>query len=164
MELVLTDETLMAIAQIALALIGFSGVVVTLGKGDGRWSDVELLQLKTLVEPSLVVLAAAFIPYGLTLMNFSGDVLWRVSNGALMLLHAIGNSLFIARGIKNSSSVVTGQLVTQTICLFIYALLIGSVFNLFSYHQLAFLLGLLIGILVSVHNFYLLIFRKEGST
>jgi hypothetical protein len=58
-NLALNDELLVAIAQIAVALIGFSGVVVSLGRAKNEWTQSELLQLRTLVElredPKLVI-------------------------------------------------------------------------------------------------------------
>ncbi|MFT4676094.1 MAG: hypothetical protein ACI831_000083 [Candidatus Azotimanducaceae bacterium] len=46
----LNDELFVAIAQIAVALIGFSGVVVSLDHAKNEWTQSDLLQLRTLVE------------------------------------------------------------------------------------------------------------------
>ena len=158
----LTDETLMAIAQIAVALIGFSGVVVALGRrGKGSWSEAELLQLRTLVEPSVIVLIGAFVPFALSLLDLQGTSVWRFGNGVLLFLHAIGHSLFFVRSAKRENVVVRSQKAVTGIAFLVYAVLIGSVAGLIEYHQLAFLLGLLLGILVSVVNFYLLLFGRQ---
>ena len=164
MDLTLTDETLMAIAQIAIALIGFSGVVVALGRsGKVGWSEAELLQLRTLVEPSVVVLVGAFIPLVLSLLDMQGVALWRLGNGVLLCLHAIGHSLFMVRSVRSENAVVRSQRIVTGISFIVYAILIGSVAGLVEYHQFAFLIGLLLGIQVSVVNFYLLLFGRHES-
>ena len=81
----LTEDFLLNVASISIALIGFSGVVTALGRrGEGRWTASELLQLKTLVEPSIVSLLGAFVPITLGLIIQNSEVLWRVSNAMLL--------------------------------------------------------------------------------
>lgn len=53
-------EILQTISQVAAALAGFSGVVAAIGhRGSRAWTSEEILQLRTLVEPSLVGLTIA---------------------------------------------------------------------------------------------------------
>lgn len=161
--LTLNEESLMAIAQIAIALIGFSGVVVTLGRTEGgKWSEAELLQLRTLVEPSMVVLVGAFFPLGIALADMSPEAVWRISNALLLCLHAIGHGLFLIRGARYNDAVRRSQTAVGILGACIYASMIASAFNLIIHHQLTFLVGLLYGLYVSVHNFYLLLFRRES--
>ena len=69
--MILSEEVLMGFAGVAVALIGFSGVVMALGRrGAGDWSQAELLQLRTLVEPSIITLIAAFVPITLALVSW----------------------------------------------------------------------------------------------
>ncbi len=64
-----TDEVLLALAQIAVSIIGFSGVVVALGRAEReRWSASESLRLRTLVEPSMVVLLGSLLPFLIRLL------------------------------------------------------------------------------------------------
>ena len=162
MNLTISEEFLLAIAQIAIALIGFSGVVAALDRrGERDWTSAELLQLRTLVEPSIVAFAAAFIPFGLSLLDLENDALWRVSNGIILSLHAIFNGLFFLRRVRGGGHV--GQNLIQIVAFMVYALLLASVLNITSYHQFAFLIGLLLGISVSVVNFYLLLFSPKES-
>ena len=70
----ITEDFLLGIASISIALIGFSGVVIALGRrGQGKWTPSEMLQLRTLVEPSIVSLLGAFVPIllGLSLIHIS---------------------------------------------------------------------------------------------
>ncbi len=80
----LSEEILMGVAGISIALIGFSGVVTALGRGGtGRWSPSEMLQLRTLVEPSIIILLAAFVPSTLMLVTDNAEIVWRVANNNL---------------------------------------------------------------------------------
>jgi hypothetical protein len=164
MNLALNDELLVAIAQIAIAIIGFSGVVVSLGRSKHEWSQSELLQLRTLVEPSAASLAGTSLPFLVSLVEVHGDIMWRVCNGGLLILLGIAHMLFMVRGAKNENAVVISQTVIGVFCGVIYLVMLLSILDIFQYHQFAFLLGLLVGIGVSVHNFYLLLFRNEGVT
>jgi len=50
----LSDSTLIGIAQLAVALVGFGGVVAVLGRRAKReWEPEETLQLPTMVELEL---------------------------------------------------------------------------------------------------------------
>ena len=161
--LVLGEESLMAIAQIAIALIGFSGVVVTLGRTDGsRWTESEMLQLRTLIEPSMVVLAGAFIPLGVTLADIRSELVWQISNALLFILNGIAHTMFLIRGTKSNNVIVRSQKIIGTIGVFIYLSMIASALNLIASHQLTYLVALSYGLCVSLHNFYLLLFRPDS--
>lgn len=153
----------MAIAQIAIALIGFSGVVVTLGRTNGgRWSESELLQLRTLIEPSMVVLAGAFLPLGIALAGIQSELIWRIANALLFVLNGIAHTMFLIRGTRHDNVVVRSQAVIGTLGVLIYVSMIASAFDLIAYHQLTFLIALIYGLCVSLHNFYLLLFRSDS--
>ena len=97
----LTDEILMAIAQIAVALIGFSGVVVALGRRGNAWTESELLQLRTLVEPSIVVLAALFAPFAISNECDSGlQMLFRLARPAIFALDSETGHRLAIKGLK----------------------------------------------------------------
>ena len=95
----ITEDFLLGIASISIALIGFSGVVIALGRrGQGEWTPSEMLQLRTLVEPSIVSLLGAFVPILLGLLTLNSDLLWRTSNTILVVLHLAGFFAFVIRG------------------------------------------------------------------
>ena len=77
---VVSEEFLMAISQIAIALIGFSGVVTALGHDKARkWTASEMLQLRTQVEPSLCALFGALVPSTVALLGVSFEVLYHLT-------------------------------------------------------------------------------------
>lgn len=162
-QAVITEDTLHSVAAIAVTLIGFSGVVTALGpRGEGRWSASELLQLRTLVEPSIVSLAGAFLPIALGQLVSELDTVWRISNGLLACGHTIGVSLFLTRGA--TAEVLLSHKILTVVTFAILAAMLGSAFDFWPWYEFTFLFGLLLGIAVSLNNFYLLLFvEKQGA-
>ena len=153
----LSEDILMDIAAIAIALIGFSGVVTALGRrGSGRWSPSEALQLRTLVDPCIVTLIAAFVPIGLGLVTANAEVIWRASNAVVFVGHVLGFAAFLRRG--STDTVLLSQKIWSAITVAVLLGALSSSLGLHGWHQLSFLLGLALGIGVSLQNFYLLLF------
>lgn len=153
----LSEDVLMDIAAVAIALIGFSGVVTALGRrSKGTWSRAEGIQIFALVVPSIVTLGSAFVPVGVGLITENTDLIWKASNGACFLGHLVGVSTFIRSG--SADSILFSHKVGLTITFLVMAAMLASVLGFGSWPELTFLLGLLLGIGVSVHNFYLLLF------
>jgi hypothetical protein len=159
----LSEDVLLAVATLCVALIGFSGVVTALGRrGEGKWSASETLQLRTLVEPAVITLYGAFLPIVFNLTIENADLTWRLSNALLLAGHILGMSLFLIRGAKTqiylSHKIMTGVSTSVLLYQLVCAL------NLVPNNQFAFALGLLLGVGVSVHNFYLLLFVRQESS
>lgn len=121
-----------------------------------------MLQLKTLVEPSIISLLGAFAPIVLGLAIQNSDVLWRGANALLLFMHFIGFASFIARGSK--SGVELSHKIMLAIFFLIVFFQLGSIFNLVASHQLAFALSLIYGVCAGIHNFYLLLFYSGDNT
>jgi len=146
----------MGIAAVSVTLIGFSGVVMALGrKRDESWSKSHAIQLFALVAPSIVTLFSAFVPVSLELITENSDLIWRTSNGVCFLGHLLGVSYFIRIG--SNLPVRFSHKVGLTCTFLVMVILLMSVLGIGSWYQFTFLLGLLLGIGVSVHNFYLLL-------
>ncbi len=83
-------ELLIGIAEIAIAMAGFTGVVVAFGsRSQGAWHPGDRLRLAFLLEASLT--AAGFALASLWLYTALGDApwTWRVSSGAWVVATAI---------------------------------------------------------------------------
>ena len=159
----LSEDVLIGIAGVAIALIGFSGVVTTLGRrGSGEWSPSETLQLRTLIDPSIVTLYAVFFPIGLVLITEDTEIIWRVSNFAVFVGHALGFSAFLRRG--STDTVLVSQKVWSVVTVTMLSGTLGSSLGLLPWHQFTFLLGLVLGIGVSLQNFYLLLFPPNQAS
>ena len=146
----------MGIAAVSVTLVGFSGVVTALGRRrDESWSRAEAIQLFALVVPSIVTLFSVFVPVGLQLITENTDVIWRASNGACFLGHLFGVGYFIRMG--SNLPVRFSHKIGLTCTFSVMAILLMSTLGIGSWYQFTFLVGLILGIGVSVHNFYLLI-------
>lgn len=78
-------ETLRTIAEVAIAIAGFSGVVVVFGsRAHGSWSSVEADRLWLLLAQALIVTLFAFLPILLHAGGLGARLLFRVSNGLLV--------------------------------------------------------------------------------
>jgi hypothetical protein len=152
-----SHDILQTIGEVAVALTGFSGVVAVLGhRGRGAWSSAELLQLRTLVEPSLVALFGSFLPGTIQLAFQSETLVWRLSNGALGLLGLAALAAFIAR--SRFANTTTGQralLVLSVLAIGANLLAAGGVL---AQYELIFVLVLLLALVVAAYNFLLLLF------
>lgn len=152
----------MGIAAVAIALIGFSGVVTALGRRESSpWTEVESIQLFALVVPSIVTLYSVFVPIGLQVVIESGDLVWRLSSGACFLGHLIGVTHFLRAG--SAESILFSHKVGLAITFLVMAAMLVSAVGLGPWPELIFLLGLLLGIGVSLHNFYLLLLPAISS-
>jgi len=159
----LSEEFLMGIAAIAIALVGFSGVVISLGRrGSGRWSPSELLQLRTLVEPSIITLFGALAPSIIAVATEDEEAIWRFANGLLFIGHCIGIGGYLIRG-SNETIRLSNKIVTIVGVIVLLAML-ASALGLLRHYHLTFGLGLLVGITASVHNFYQLLFTSSEDT
>jgi hypothetical protein len=79
--------TLETIAQISIALTGFTGIVVALGRRELRdWTPVESFLLKALLYWSLGTMFLALVPSGLSTITAVREP-WRVAHGAFAVFH-----------------------------------------------------------------------------
>ena len=92
------SDTLSTVAELALGLTGFTGVLVVLGRQPGRFSPAESFRLAVLLVGSLSALFMSLIPLVLHDFGLAGVHLWRVSSG-LMATSLLCSSAFLARPI-----------------------------------------------------------------
>jgi hypothetical protein len=155
--MMLSEEVLMGFAGVAIALVGFSGVVISLGRrGTGRWSASEMLHLRTLVEPSIITLFGAFVPSTIAMATGNEEVIWRASNGVLAIGHCIGIGAFLRRG--SDATIRLSHKIVTTIAIAVLITMMLSSLGYLGLPQFTFALGMIVGVMASVHNFYLLLF------
>lgn len=158
----LSEDVLVGIAGVSIALIGFSGVVTALGRrGTGKWSPSETLQLRSLVDPCIVTLYALFVPIGLGLVTENTEIIWRVSNFTVFIGHSLGFTAFLRRGSADTILLIHKIGAAITVVMLLGTL--GSSLDLLPWHQFTFYLGLVVGIFVSLQNFYLLLFPANDT-
>jgi hypothetical protein len=154
----MTEEYLFTFAEIAVALIGFSGVVTILGHRErGEWQKAEKIRLQALVEPSIVALAGALLPPTLSLVMENTDMLWRLCNLIVLVMHLAGFTAYIRR--SRNTDILLSQKIMIGVAILVFVTLGLSVLGVISQHQFTFALGLLLGIAVAIFNFSLLLFH-----
>ena len=78
--------TFEAVAEIAIALTGFTAVVVALGQRElSVWSPIEKFQLRALLYWSLGTAFLAFVPAGLS--GLAPNTAWRLAHSAFVIFH-----------------------------------------------------------------------------
>ena len=163
----MTEEFLFTFAEIAVALIGFSGVVTILGhRGSGEWQKAEKVRLQALVEPSIVALAGALLPSTLSLVLDNDDLLWRICNFLVLVMHVMAFTAYIRRS-KGTDTLLSQKLMAG-IAFIVFIALGLSALGVISQHHFTFALGLILGIAVAIFNFSLLLFHiiqaKDNAT
>ncbi len=157
-----SHEILQAIGEVAAAFAGFSGVVAAIGhRGSRAWSLEEILQLRTLVEPSLVALFGSFLPGILHLAFDSEPLVWRLSNAALGLMGVAAGAAFIAR--SRFASATIGQRVLLVLAGLAVGALLLAAGGILRQYELIFVIGLILALAVAAYNFLLLLVITGGD-
>ncbi len=79
-------EVLTLIAEIGIALAGFTGVVTVVGRPPGPLSALEAFRLSQLLALSLGAVALALLPLGLYHLGIDAPRLWQISSAAMAIL------------------------------------------------------------------------------
>ncbi len=151
------SDTLFTIAEVSIALAGFSGVVAVLGRrSSGGWSSEELLQLRALVETSLAALFVSFVPGMVSSAVGSENAVWRWSNGFIAVAHLAILLAFFVRARITAPTV--GQRILGSVGAGFGLLHLGAAVGIVAWAAPLFVLGLLGLLSVAAHNFVLLLF------
>ena len=82
-------DTLVALAEIATGLAGFSGILVVLGNV-GTWSDQQKLAIWALLQSSLGAIVLSLIPLLLLEGIEDSVVAWRIATAILLAFSVLG--------------------------------------------------------------------------
>jgi len=77
------SDALTTIAEVALGLAGFSGVVVVLGRQPGELTRTDAGRLVILLMSGLGAMFFALLPFALSPLGISDSSVWRISGGLL---------------------------------------------------------------------------------
>jgi hypothetical protein len=121
----MNGPVLSTLAEVAIALAGFSGVAVVFRlRGAQSWPPTELRVLWFLIGDSFLVLFFSLLPFPLALANWSQDALWGFCNALLGSWFIVGDVLAL-RGERRDR--VAQQLVTvPVITPILYVMSIGA--------------------------------------
>ena len=151
-------EPFTTIAEIAIAITGFTAIAAVVGRRVGQeWKTGEILQFMVLIRTSVIVLFLSFAPAVVSHLVSSDDLVWRISSGMLGLALLIDVSWFLSRSkqvtitLGQRSLVITGFIIVTG--------LFASSAGLVRPFSLAFLVVLLFLLFVAVYNFVLLLVK-----
>jgi hypothetical protein len=157
-------ESLLTIAQIAIGLAGFTGIVSAVLTGSAKNSEKSKLRIRQLLDTSLGTAFYAFLPMIIVPVAGSEPVAWRWSNAILAVAHSLTLVVSVQRANALGGAVVgrpgpylqlmrVGGLAT-------IALNCAAAVNLVAWHTTTFLLGLLYLLFVASHTFVRLLLDK----
>jgi hypothetical protein len=151
--------TLHTVAQIAIALIGFSGIVIVFGeRSAAKWTAEEAMRLYALLAPSFTALLCSFVPILLATEVTSTEVVWRLSNAVLGALHLANLGWFLIN--TWGAKATLGQKINGAVGFGVIAAHALAALALIPWFEFVFIFGLLQQLYIGVHNF-LLLFRPE---
>lgn len=156
-----TQSILTVVAEVSVALAGFTGVVAVLGnRRNHDWSPEERLQLRTLVETSLTALFASFAPSVLYLALTSEPAVWRSANLFLGMLHLANLVAFLRRATDARPTASQKGLLVVGVAMILAHFLAAS--GLIPWYVLIFVVGLLQQIFIAALNFVLMLFPVDN--
>lgn len=159
-------ETLHAIAGVAVALMGFTGIVVVLGGRSGRsWSPIEAIGVRTLLETSVTALFGSFVPILLSYAWASEVGVWRVANAILGLAHLSNLLAYVVRarripGVRFSTR-RSGENTAAAIGFACIAAHVLAAAGLIPWLVFVYVIGLLDQVGVAVQHFILLLIPRD---
>jgi hypothetical protein len=162
------NEALLTIAEIAIATIGFAGIMSALRPSSSRSADrMHRLRLRLMVEASASVMVFAFLPF--VLMGVvDSEKIWALGSGILAITSPLlvgsiyvrqrrlfGTGLIRETLLFDTSVVITAVVVE-------IALVVNCLSELFESHFAAYLLGVLFPLAVAVAMFIRAIFSSDA--
>jgi len=118
-------DAMTIVAELALGIAGFSGVVVALGSRPGIWPRVDRLRLATLLATGLGALFLVLFAMMLILLEVDHDLVWRISS-ALMALHGLAMMITIVPGAWSITRNTTGMKSPYSVAVFIPTVVLGA--------------------------------------
>jgi hypothetical protein len=155
MDSVANIDTLHTIAQVAITLIGFSGIVIVFGGRTATgWTPEESLRFYALIVGPLTALACSFVPILLGQLTNDFAIIWRISNAILGLAHLANMVQFFRNPAK--AEITVGQRLNAVIGLSLITAHFLTALDFLPWYTFIFIAGLIQQIWIGLHNFLLL--------
>ena len=99
------EDILLTLAEVSVALAGFSGVVAVFGRRDpGTWSFADRFRFFALVHTSLSSLLLCILPFGLLAFNIPEEAVWSALSALFVVYNAVVGFFTSRRFLAASSS------------------------------------------------------------
>lgn len=98
------SSALLALAQVAVGLIGFSSVLIALSGEPSSWSALDTYRITGMLASSIALLLLSLLPFVLLFLGVEEQIVWRLATGAVAVLLVIGMVLNIRGYLRLSES------------------------------------------------------------
>src|SRR5689334_20011970 len=88
------------IAQLAVGVTGFSGIVIAFNRQPGRLSEFEAFRILFLFTNSLAAMFLSLIPFALHYMNWSDIAVWRIGNASVAVFEFVFVTILVSLSLK----------------------------------------------------------------
>ena len=103
-----TAGTLQVLAEIAIAIAGFSGVVTALTIRTSQWSELDKLRLRMLLQASFATAFFSLLPLVLLSTTLLDPAIWVIASSAWLIYMGASTIPFVVRAIRKSRSAPDG--------------------------------------------------------
>ena len=153
-------DHLPTIAEIAIVITGFAGLIVALRPADVSGSDLNAIRLRMLAAQTILLMFLCFLP------SYLGDILaapepdvWQWANGLMGVSYTMLASWRVVSQLRSGTPIPPMLFIS----LLLYAVLVlFCALNAFGYLQhigaVIYLTGIVLGLFTSCLNFLLLLF------
>jgi hypothetical protein len=162
------NEALLTIAEIAIATIGFAGIMSALRPSSSRVADaMHRLRLRLMVESSASVMVFAFLPF-ILLGAVDSEKIWTLGSGILAITSPLlVGSIYVRQRRLFGSGLIRETLLFDTFVVVMavvveIALIVNCLGVIFESHFAAYLLGVLFPLGVAVAMFIRAIFASDA--
>ena len=163
------NEALLTIAEIAIATIGFAGIMSALRPSSSHAADaMHRLRLRLMVEASASVMVFAFLPFVL-LGLVDSEKIWAIGSGILAITSPLlVGSIYVRQQRLFGSGLIRETLLFDTFVVVMaglveIALIVNCLGAVFESHFAAYLLGVLFPLSVAVAMFIRAIFASDAA-
>ncbi len=141
------QDLLQTLAEVSVALAGFSGVVSVFGRRrTGEWDPADRLHLSFMLETSLAALFLSILPFALLAAELSPRWTWTVMSGVLaaFLVLVDGAAIYRYRRLSSDQQIGMGRILGTASLLGDLCVIVLQLFNVFSAREFSlYLIGLI---------------------
>lgn len=157
------QETLYTIAEIAIALTGFSGIVMVFGKRVDSRPEEERVRLISMLRASLVAMFCSFLPLVVEFIITEPDHVWRVSSAILGTVMSLNVTFFIRSAVFNRIALSHFQKFTIFGGIAMILALFSSVIGLIPWTFQIFIIALIWMLFIASNHFVLLVVSSTSA-
>jgi hypothetical protein len=89
-------EILTTIAQLAVGVTGFSGIVIAFNRAPGRLNKFEAFRIQILFMNSLAAMFLSLLPFAFYYLNWSDTIIWQTGSGLIAIFEFVFLAIFLS--------------------------------------------------------------------